>query len=316
MFRKKRKKEGLLEKFINLFRRKKKQSFLEKIGVGRGNKKRKKNGALGFVVLRKFYETSVGSEAVKRAGHNPQLKGIIHEILYRDSQNFNIYNVISGVKSTLSKSKIAIRDDVLLIKNGNVVGRSQLKDTVNSISYTVKQVLEGKYLRTNLMGTKETVKAYEEYVGILKNKGVIVSQKMKSTGISSSDTQRIATEMLGGKISAQIVADFAKNSAIIGGGISAGISLVTNGRKLAKGEITRKKFTIVVVRDTVGGGLLAGVGSATSTVVSVGLASALATTSAPVWFPAMVGIAAAISVGAIVKKGYDVVTNNIVEVAI
>lgn len=142
---------------------------------------------------RMAYEGKVGVEAVVRSGgKNPQLKGVVHEILYRDSITMAPDNLIHGTKGALSKSATAIRDDVLTMQGGKVIGRAQLKDTVSSINKTVKQASSGKYAGTNLMGTKETAAAYNSCVDKLVAAGKQAPQKMTSTGISSSDTARIA----------------------------------------------------------------------------------------------------------------------------
>ena len=88
---------------------------------------------------RMAYEGKVGVEAVVRSGgKNPQLKGVVHEILYRDSITMAPDNLIHGTKGALSKSATAIRDDVLTMQGGKVIGRAQLKDTVSSINKTVQ----------------------------------------------------------------------------------------------------------------------------------------------------------------------------------
>ena len=70
---------------------------------------------------RSAYETKVGVEAVVRSGgKNPQLKGVVHEILYRDSLTMAPKNLASGAKGALSKSVTAVRDDVLLKQGGSV----------------------------------------------------------------------------------------------------------------------------------------------------------------------------------------------------
>ena len=54
-------------------------------------------------------------------GKNSQLKGVVHEILYRDSLTVAPKNLASGAKGALSKSVTAMRDDVLLKQGGSVV---------------------------------------------------------------------------------------------------------------------------------------------------------------------------------------------------
>lgn len=265
------------------------------------------NYGVGVAVGRKTYEAKAGIEAYKRAGNNPQLKGIVHEVLYKDAQTVNPNNFFNGVTGTLSKSTTAVRDDVLLMHGGKVVGRSQLKDTANSISKTVKQVSNGKYAGTKLMGTKETVQAYEKAVEKLADKGVNISQKMTSTGISSADTSRIAVETIGGKIAASSIAKVARSSGVAGGAISGGIEVVSAGMDLLKGDIDGGEFAGRVAKETVGGGISAAGGSIAATAVSAGAASALAATTAPVWVPAALGLGAAVAVGCFIKDIWDAI---------
>ena len=134
----------------------------------------RKAGHLGTAAAtgRSAYESKVGVEAVIRSGgKNPQLKGVVHEVLYRDSLTMTPGNLASGTKGVLSKSATAVRDDVLLKQGSKVVGRAQLKDTVSGVSKTVKQAASGKYAGTKLMGTKETVAAYEKAVENLAKNG-------------------------------------------------------------------------------------------------------------------------------------------------
>ena len=71
---------------------------------------------------RSAYEAKVGVEAVLRSGgKNPQLNGVVHEILYRDALTMKPGNLANGVRGTLSKSVTAVRDDVLLKQGGAVV---------------------------------------------------------------------------------------------------------------------------------------------------------------------------------------------------
>lgn len=118
---------------------------------------------------------------------NPQLKGVVHEILYRDALTMKPGNLANGARGTLSKSVTAVRDDVLLKQGGAVVGRAQLKDAVHTADRVARQAAHGKYAGTKLMGTKETVMAYEKAVHSMAKRGTAVTQKMTSTGISSTE---------------------------------------------------------------------------------------------------------------------------------
>lgn len=263
------------------------------------------NCGTGFSAVRKAYDTKVGMEAYERAGSNPQLKGIVHEVLYKDMQTVNPVNLANGTKGVLAKSTTAVRDDVLLMNDGKVIGRCQLKDTANSISKTVKQAAEGKYAGTKLMGTKETVQAYEKAVEKLADKGVVISQKMTSTGISSADTGRIAAETIGGKLAASSLTKVAQSSGVAGGVISGGIETISAGLDLLGGSIDGEEFVSRVAKETIGGGISAAGGSVAGAAVSAGAATLLAATAAPVWVPAALGFGAVVAVGSFIKDIWD-----------
>lgn len=255
---------------------------------------------------RSVYESKVGVEAVIRSGgKNPQLKGVVHEVLYRDSLTLNPGNLASGTRGVLSKSVTAVRDDVLLKQGGKVVGRVQLKDTVSGVGKTVKQAASGKYARTKLMGTKETVAAYEKAVANLAKNGTKVTQKMTSTGISSADTSRIAAQTIGGGLKAVAVGRAALTSGGTGAVLSGAVEAVVSGVKLARGEIDGGQFAVNVARETAGGGLAAAGGTAAATVVATAAATVLAGTTAPLWVPGAVAVGAAVAVGSGVKALWD-----------
>ena len=255
---------------------------------------------------RMAYEGKVGVEAVVRSGgKNPQLKGVVHEILYRDSITMAPDNFIHGTKGVLSKSATAIRDDVLTMQSGSVIGRAQLKDTVSSIDKTVKQASTGKYVGANLLGTNETAAAYKNCVDKLVAAGKQAPQKMTSTGISSTDTARIASQTIGGSVKAASVARTAMTSGGAGAMLSGGIEVAVSGYKFINGEIEGEEFIGNVARETVGGGISAAAGSAAATVAATGAATLLAATSAPLWVPAAVGVGAAVAIGSCVKSFWD-----------
>ncbi|RKD25202.1 hypothetical protein SAMN02745883_01753 [Caminicella sporogenes DSM 14501] len=267
---------------------------------------KKKTGTIS-AGIKEVYECKVGLEALSRAGRNKNLHGIVHEVLYKDAQNLNPSNIIKGVKASLSKSSTAIRDDVVLMQAGKVIGRSQLKDTAKSISHTVKQVSSGKYQGTVLMGTKETVKAYNNEIAKLASKGVKVTQKMKSTGISSADTARIASKTIGGNLTSKVLTSAAKGSGAIGAAVSGGIEVICAGKDLLDGRIDGEEFASRVIKETAGGGLSAAAGGVAATAAATTAASILATTTAPVWAPAAIGVGAAVAVGSAVKGIWDAI---------
>lgn len=265
----------------------------------------KKNTGTISAAAKEIYEGKVGLEAFSRAGNNKNLHGIVHEVLYKNSQNINTSNIVKGAQAALSKSTTAVRDDVVLMQAGKVIGRSQLKDTANSISHTVKQVSSGKYQGTVLMGTKETVKAYNSEVAKAASKGLEITQKMKSTGISSADTARIASKTIGGNLTSKALTNAAKGSGAVGAAVSGGIEIVSAGMDLLDGKIDCGEFTSRVVKETTGGGLSAAAGGVAATAAATTAASILATSTAPVWIPAAIGVSAAVAVGSVVKGVWD-----------
>lgn len=249
----------------------------------------KKQAGTITVAGRGIAEGRVGVEAVTRVGRNPQVKGVVHEVLYRDLQNASAKNVVNGTKAVLTKSTTAVRDDILMKQGTSIVGRAQLKDTPKAIAKTVSQVRSGHYAGTNLMGTTETVAAYNKAVANAAKNGVKITQQMTDTGISSLDTGRIATQTIGQAA----------------GKLSGGIEAVGSGIKLANGEIDGEEFAVNVARETVTGAASAAAASTAFSVVSAGAATALATTTAPLWLPAAAGVAVSMAVGGIAKNLLD-----------
>ncbi len=269
----------------------------------------KKNYGTDYAAVRKAYEGSVGVRAVKRVGNNPNLKGINHEIMYADAQNVRLDNLMTGTKAVLTKSTTAVRDDVVLMRGGRVVGRAQLKDTPNAISKTLSQVSDGKYCGTNLIGTKETTAAFLKAVENKAESGKTITQKMTSSGISSTDTGRIATETIGkkavGGLTPKAVGKLAGSSGLVGAAISGGVEAVSAGIDLANDEIDGEEFVGRVAKETVGGGLSAAGGTAAASVAAAGAATILAGTAAPVWIPAAIAFGTAVTVGSFIKNIWD-----------
>lgn len=274
----------------------------------------KNNNQTGTVTAagRSVYETKVGVEAVVRSGgKNSQLKGVVHEILYRDSLTVAPKNLASGAKGALSKSVTAMRDDVLLKQGGSVVGRAQLKDAVVTADKVARQAAGGKYAGTKLMGTKETVAAYEKAAANLAKNGTKVTQKMTSTGISSADTSRIAAQTIGGSLKAAQLGKAALTSGVTGAVLSGVIETASSGVKLVNGDIDGGEFAANVAQEAVGGYLAAAGGSAAATAAGIGAATLLAGSTAPLWVPGAVAVGAAVAAGSVVKSVWDNVAEGI-----
>ncbi len=273
------------------------------------NKTRNTNyTGVASTAAREVYEAKAGLEAAARVGKNPQLKGVIHEVLVKDSINANPLNIINGRQAVLSRSTTAIRDDILIKQGGKIVGRMQLKDTPASIAKTIEQVKDGHYAGTRLIGTKETVEAYTKAAAKAADKGAKITQKMTSSKISSADTARIAGKTLGttaGKLTAGTLAKAAGSSGSVGAAISGGLEVISSAKKYHDGDIDGGEFMKNVAKETVGGGISAAAGSVAATAVATGAATILAATTAPLWVAPALGVTAATAVCAGVKKVWD-----------
>ncbi len=260
------------------------------------------------------YEAKVAVEALDRAGRTPQLKGVVHEVLFKDSLNASPRNILNGTKAVLTKSTTAVRDDVLVLsKTGKVVQRFQLKDTPNSIASTVKQVQTGKYAGTKLVGTKETVNAYQQASKSL-------TQPMTSSGISSTKTELIAAKALGRIPGKAALSGAARAGGAMGACVGAVVGALSTAGDLKDGIITPGDFVGTVAAEAAKGAATATASAVASSVVA-GTAGAVASTAitaagsavgatalgtalvaAAPFAPVVVGFAAAAWVGAKVSR--------------
>ena len=131
---------------------------------------------------------------------------------------------------------------------------------------------------------------------------------MSSTGISSSDTARIAAKTIGssaGKVSAEALRKVAGSSGAVGAVLSGGVEVINSGMKLVNYEIDGGEFVANVAKETVGGGVSAAGASVAATAAAAATATVLAATTAPVWVPAAAGVATAVVVGSAIKSGWD-----------
>lgn len=201
------------------------------------------------------YNDAIGQEALARSGNNPQLKGIVHEMLFRDKCNLTPSSVLKGNVTVLTRNPTAHNVDLITMNNGKAVAKYQLKDCTSDsgIRDTLGRVRNGQYKNTQLMGTEETAKKYNR----MKTPN---DRPMKSTGISSKRTGRIA-DNAGVKSpdkntvmnNFKDVGSCALNSAGIGAAFSAAGSLYSNLEKYNKGEIDGFEYMGEVAKDTAKG---------------------------------------------------------------
>lgn len=249
------------------------------------------------------YDGSVITRAVGRAGSNPHLKGHIHEILTQDARNLK--NVFSGHHTALTQSTTAPTVDLVTTHAGKVVERLQLKDAVSSssINKLVRQVGDGKYRSTQLLGTDETTKLAN---AALEKAGL--SKRMVSSGVSSKTTTSLA-QRAGANGSGSFgsgVFHAAKSGGALGAAVGAGIEVVSGVVDLIDGKRDLGDVAGSVAKAGAKGyatGYAAtGAAAVSGTFIAsaslgTGLLAATATIAAPV--------AIAVGVGYVVSKLFD-----------
>ncbi len=270
---------------------------------------RKERGTNAGNILQQGYECKVGLEALERAGRNPQLKGIVHEMLFRDK--LNLRNLLTGKNAALSASTTAVRDDIVVREGARIVERFQLKDAPGSIGKVMRQVSENKYAGTRLVGTSETAELYAKAGGG-------VSKKMLSSGISSKTTERIADKALGNMTSLKNALHGAGSAGVVGAALGAGITAVCSAKEFVNGKIDGAEFAVRVAKggtcggvSAAGGALVASAASAaTATALTyTGIGAALAATTfgaAVVTFaPVVIATGAAIVAGGMISSFFE-----------
>lgn len=226
-----------------------------------------------FSAARELYFDTIAQEALDRAGECPQLKGVVHELLFRDKLNLSPKNLLEGNVTKLTKNPTAHGVDlVTLNKQGRPVAKYQLKDCTSSsgTNKTLGQVRNGKYRNAKLMGTEETTKNYNA----AKLPG---DKEMSSTGISSNRTDRIADNAgIKSRDANTVMNNFkdigacAGTSALIGGGIAAGCSIYSGFSRFRDGEISGLEYAEEVVCETVKTAAITGGTTATALTIKEG----------------------------------------------
>ena len=226
------------------------------------------------------YEASVGMRALNRAGQNPQMKGIVQEIMYCDKYNTNMGNILNGHHMDLTKSTTAHMKDVIAKNSaGKVVGHAQLKDTISNagVRKTVQQIESGHYSKTKVIGTEETAAKVNK---VLEKCGV--KQRVESSGISSKTTSRIADKTLGKMPTISTVSSAARAGGVTGAAVGAGMEAISSigdwmeGNKSA-GEAAAD-VAVAGVKGGVTGAVSGVIGSAAAGATGSAIAAATATT--------------------------------------
>lgn len=281
------------------------------------NKKEKKAAFVGSTV-KDGYEASVAFRALNRAGHCPQLKGHVHEIMYCDKFNANLANIVDGKHMDLTKSTVAKMKDVIVKDaSGKVVGHAQLKDTVSSsgVKKTVDQILNGHYNKTCVIGTEETT---AEVGKQLARKG---AQEIHSSGISSETTQRIANRALGKMPTASSICGAARSGGTFGAACGAGIEALSSIGDVLDGNKDWDEAAVDVAGAAAKGGIIgaassaasavsagavgSAISAATGTAVGAAVAGTAVGAAAIAAAPVVVPFAAACAIGSLISDLFD-----------
>jgi hypothetical protein len=254
---------------------------------------------IAMIAGKTSYEGSVIIRAMGRAGHNPHIKGHIHEILVKDAHNLK--NVFNGASTNLTKSTTAQCVDLVTTKAGKVIGRMQIKDTLSqsSVDKIIKQVADGKYRSVKLVGTEETV---ERVNAALEKAGL--SKRMVSSGTSSKTTTTLAQRAgaTGSGTLGGAVLSAAKSGGVAGAAIGGGIAIIKGASGLMDGTKSVGEVAMDVGGATIKGGITGagasaaavGTGAATTAGLALlGIEAGMVATAATFALP----VAAAVLVG-------------------
>ena len=266
------------------------------------------------------YEASVGVRALARAGANPQLKGVAHELMFCDKFNVDPTHFLRGEHASLTKSATAQMKDVIIRSaQGRVIGHAQLKDTVSpsGVAQTVRQIVDGHYNKTAVYGTKETAAKVTDALGRTGK----AAQKIRSSGISSETTSRIADKALGRMPTATALGAAARSGGVAGAAFGAGIEAVSSISDMIDGRKTVGDAAIDIAGAGVKGGITGAASGAAGSVAagaagtvisaaagtSIGGALAATTGGALVVAaaPVAIGLGAACAVGSFVSWLFD-----------
>ncbi len=235
------------------------------------------------------YDASVGIRALNRAGQNPQLKGIAHEIMYSDQYNTNLGNILNGRHMDLTKSTTAHMKDVIAKDSaGRVVSHAQLKDTIShaGVRKTAQQIKSGHYSKTRVIGTEETADKVNK---VLEKSGV--KQRVESSGISSKTTSRIADKTLGKMPTTSTLFSAAKTGGVTGAAVGAGMEAFSSIGDWLDGDKSAGEAAVDVAVAGVKGGVTGAASSVIGSVAAGATGSAVAAATSTAVGSAVAGTA-------------------------
>lgn len=267
-----------------------------------------RNSGHTAVVTKTVYEGTVIARAMERAGHNPHLKGHIHEIFVKDIRNARNLLTMNGGSTVLTKSTTAGTVDLVTIKGGKVIERIQVKDVTSAsgIDKLVKQCADGKYRSAQLVGSEESAQAFNKAA---EKAGV--SKRMTSTGVSSKSTESLAQRAgaNGSGTFGSALGQAAKTGGAAGAIVGGGFAAIKGCIDLANGHAEPVEVVGTVVKAGAKGGVSGAAAGVAATATGVGAAAAvsaigitgMAATAVTVGAP----IVAAVAIGYIASECFD-----------
>lgn len=268
----------------------------------------KSNAGHCAVVSKTAYEGSVIARAMDRAGHNPHLKGHIHEVLVKDARNARNLLTLNGASTKLAKSTTAGTVDLVTTKNGKVIERLQVKDVTSQtgIDKLVKQCADGKYRSAQLVGSEESAQAFNKAAAKAG-----ISKRMTSTGVSSKSTESLAQRAgaTGSGSLGSAMGQAAKAGGAVGAIIGGGVAAVNGCIDLIDGRADAAEVAGTVVKASARGGVSGAAAGAAATATGAGAVAAvsalgmtgMAATAATVGAP----LAVAVGVGYVASEIFD-----------
>ena len=268
----------------------------------------KSNAGHSAVVSKTAYEGTVIVRAMERAGHNPHLKGHIHEVLVKDARNARNLLTLNGASTELTKSTTAGTVDLVTTKGGKVIERIQVKDVTSQagIDKLVKQCADGKYRSAQLVGSKESAQAFNKAA---EKAGI--SKRMTSTGVSSKSTESLAQRAgaTGSGSLGSAMGQAAKAGGAAGAIIGGGVAAVKGCIDLIDGRADAAEVAGTVVKASAKGGVSGAAAGAAATATGAGAVAAvsalgmtgMAATAVTIGAP----LAVAVGVGYVASEIFD-----------
>ena len=268
----------------------------------------KSNVGHSAVVSKTAYEGTVIARAMERAGHDPHLKGHIHEVLVKDARNARNLLTLKGASTELTKSTTAGTVDLVTSKGGKVIERLQVKDVTSQagIDKLIKQCADGKYRSAQLVGSEESAQAFNKAA---EKAGI--SKRMTSTGVSSKSTESLAQRAgaTGSGSLGSAMGQAAKAGGAAGAIIGGGVAAVKGCIDLIDGRADAAEVAGTVVKASAKGGVSGAAAGAAATATGAGAVAAvsalgvtgMAATAVTIGAP----LAVAVGVGYVASEIFD-----------